>query len=121
MTIKKQYWIDFSLFSPNIKAELITIPDLEIPGRIAIDWNTPKSKADFKLKLNEKEFFNKLISIIRAPLANNEYWTNSKLKNCSKSNIRPKMIAGIVDITNNFKVSGLKKSFSFFEEKKEAL
>ena len=31
------------------------------------------------------------------------------------------MIAGIVDITNNFKVSGLKKSFSFFEEKKEVL
>ena len=32
---------------------------------------------DFKLKLNENEFFNKLISIIRTPLANNEYWTNS--------------------------------------------
>ena len=58
MTIKKQYWIDFSLFSPNIKAELITIPDLEIPGRIAIDWNIPNSKADLKLKLNENEFFN---------------------------------------------------------------
>ena len=76
MTIKKQYWIDFSLFSPSIKAELITIPDLEIPGRIAIDWNIPNSKADLKLKLNENEFFNKLISIIRTPLANKEYWTN---------------------------------------------
>ena len=36
-----------------------------------------ESKADLKLKLNENEFFSKLISIMIAPLANNEYWTNS--------------------------------------------
>ena len=45
ITIKKQYLIDFSLLSPNNNAELITIPDLEIPGRIAIDWNNPNIKA----------------------------------------------------------------------------
>ena len=75
-TIKKQYFIDFSLSNPNINAELITIPDLEIPGKIAIDWNKPKTNADLKSRFNEKEFFNKLITMIKSPLANNEYFTN---------------------------------------------
>ena len=77
ITIKKQYWIDLSLFNPSIIAELITIPDLEIPGRIAMDWNKPKSKADCVLKFNENEFLKRLIKIISIPFAINESCTKS--------------------------------------------
>ena len=75
ITIKKQYWIDFSLFNPNIKAELITIPDLEIPGRMATDWKSPKSNADLRFKSKENEFLRRLMKIIKNPFAINEYWT----------------------------------------------
>ena len=42
IAIKKAYWITFFFSSPANNPALITIPDRDMPGSIAIAWQHPK-------------------------------------------------------------------------------
>ncbi len=62
MPTRKESFAAVCLSIPENKAEVKVIPDLETPGNIAKDCETPKSKISLKLILENDLFFLEYIS-----------------------------------------------------------
>ena len=104
---------------PRISAAQITAPDLEMPGKIAIDWKMPNTKAILLVKSNLKVLVRIVAEISQTPLIKRAFSTKPILKYDSTSNTKAKTIAGIVARTNLVRFFEWKKSEGCFLEKND--